>query len=464
MKFDILTLFPEAFSVFFESSIIGNAVNAGIISYECINFRNYSTDKHNRVDDYTYGGGKGMLIRPESVFKAYDDIVLKAGKRPKMIYMSPRGKVLNQKIAMELSKEDEVVILCGHYEGVDQRIIDELCDYELSIGDYVLTGGELPAMILCDCISRLVPGVLSSDESFTDESHYNGLLEYDQYTRPSVFNGISVPEVLISGNKSNVEKWRDESAEKITAQNRPDIYREYYKKEPSVDKTDYSINLILLGASELVKQEILLQLKKRNVLCDCIVNEDTLNNFNFSGRNVILICGDYCIEADNILSKIKTSDVLFQVLKPFSEKRITKTLYPVIDSGYTPSKTFVTYSGFADEVLRFCTAFNKYDKIDNNVLTDIEFICSVPYDIYETYYDKLKSYSDDKVFCINSSNLKFNGDAVIEINNTLIPVKVVSVSSRIYGRMQLMCIEADRQLLSKMFSREFNGNFNCYLK
>ena len=463
MKFDILTLFPEAFSVFFKTSIIGNAIDAGIISYDCINFRNYSTDKHNRVDDYTYGGGKGMLIRPEPVFRAYDDIVLKAGKRPKMVYMSPRGKVLNQQIAFELSKEDELIILCGHYEGVDQRIIDELCDYELSIGDYVLTGGELPAMILCDCISRLIPGVLSSDESFTEESHYNGLLEYDQYTRPSQFNGISVPDVLLSGNQSRIDAWRSDKALEITRANRPDIYVKNFKEEIDFSKCVYNIDLILLGASELIKQEIILQLEKRNIMCNNIADEFMINNFDFQDKTVILICGDYNLETDLVLKELDTSNFLFQVLKPFSYRRISKMLYPVVNTEYTPVKNFVTYSEFADEVLRYCSAFD--GSVDNEyVISRIEFICSVPYDIYETYYDKLKAYTTENVFCINSSNFKFNGSAFIKIDEQKIPVEVISVYSRIFGKVQLICMDIDKDLLSILFNKEYNGSFCCYLK
>lgn len=463
MKFDILTLFPEAFSVFFETSIIGNAVDSGIISYECINFRDYSTDKHNRVDDYTYGGGKGMLIRPETVFRAYDDIVLKANKRPKMIYMSPRGKVLNQKIASELSKEDEIIILCGHYEGIDQRIIDELCDYELSIGDYVLTGGELPAMVLCDCISRLIPGVLSSDESFTEESHYSGLLEYDQYTRPSRFYGVSVPDVLLSGNKAEIDEWRSNNAKEITRMNRPDLYNKYFNEESDCDKHIYNVDLILLGATELIKQEVVLQLKKRNIICVSIIDEFSINKYVCERNVAILICGDYNVEIDKKLSELEVNRLLFLVLKPFSNKRITKTLYPKVKTSYVPSKNFVTYSEFADEVLRFCSAFDKENCLENCVISDIEFVCAVPYDIYETYYDRLKNYDANTIFCINSSNPKFNGCASINVGGTNIPVEVISVSSRIFGRVQLMCINTDDKLLSNLFDRELNGSFSCYL-
>ncbi|MBO5453801.1 MAG: tRNA (guanosine(37)-N1)-methyltransferase TrmD [Clostridia bacterium] len=464
MKFDILTLFPEAFSVFFKTSIIGNAVKNGIISYECINFRDYSEDKHNRVDDYTYGGGKGMLIQPSPIYRAYNDIILKAGKRPKVIYMSPRGKVLNQEIACQLSNEDELVILCGHYEGVDQRVIDELCDFELSIGDYVLTGGEMPAMILCDCVSRLIPGVLSSDESFTEESHYNGLLEYDQYTRPEIYNGRSVPEVLLTGNKSNIDKWRSENAKKVTALNRPDLYIKNFKEEPFLAKDNYEITLIIIGSDEITKQEILLQLSKKNIICKNIIDESTLNNATCMQKTAVIICGEYPIYIDKLLSCIDMTNVLVQFLRPFSENRITKLLIPDFRSEYVPVKSFVTPCEFSEEVLRYCSALDDNNLINECVLSRVEFICSVPYDIYESHSELLKEFSSDKLFCINSSNVNFNGDGVILIFGKKYDIKVFSLRSRVYGKIQIAYIDGDITFYCQLFDNNSNGNFNCYLR
>ena len=221
MKFDILTLFPEMFDVL-NSSIIGRAIQNEKIKLNVTNFREFSTDKQKHVDDTPYGGGAGMVIKPEPIYDAYKSIVDKLDYKPKVIYMSPRGKVFNQQMAIELSKENHLIILCGHYEGVDERLIEEIVDEEISIGDYVLTGGELPAMILVDAVSRNINGVLS-EGSINEESFSNGLLEYPQYTRPEEFMGRKVPEILLSGHHANIEKWRHEKALEITKKRRPDL-------------------------------------------------------------------------------------------------------------------------------------------------------------------------------------------------------------------------------------------------
>ena len=220
MKFDILTLFPEMFAPL-EQSIIGRAVENNRIEINLTNIRDFSKDKHKKVDDTPYGGGKGMVIRPDVVYDAYESV---KDENAKVIYMSPKGNVLNQEKVKELSKENHLIILCGHYEGIDQRVLDEIVDEEISIGDYVLTGGEIPAMVLVDSVSRYVEGVLSegatSEESFSD-----GLLEYPQYTRPEEFRGKKVPEVLISGHHENIKKWREEKSLEITKKNRPDLLK-----------------------------------------------------------------------------------------------------------------------------------------------------------------------------------------------------------------------------------------------
>ena len=221
MKFDVLTLFPEMFDVL-KSSIIGRAIQKEKIELNLINFREFSTDKQKHVDDTPYGGGAGMVIKPEPIYDAYKSIVDKIDYKPKVIYMSPRGKVFNQELAIEFSKENHLIILCGHYEGVDERLIEEIVDEEISIGDYVLTGGELPAMVVIDAVSRNIDGVLS-EGSTSEESFSNGLLEYPQYTRPEEFMGRRVPEVLLSGHHANIEKWRYEKALEITKKRRPDL-------------------------------------------------------------------------------------------------------------------------------------------------------------------------------------------------------------------------------------------------
>ena len=218
MKFDVLTLFPEMFKPI-QESIIGRASEKNLIDINLVNIRDFSKDKHKHVDDTPYGGGAGMVMKPDIVYDAYKSVkTLNA----KTIYLTPQGKKLNQKIVEELSKEKHLILLCGHYEGIDQRAIEVINPEEISIGDFVLTGGELPAMILIDAVSRYVDGVLSK-ESIEEESFSNGLLEYPQYTRPEVFEGIRVPEVLLSGNHQNIEKWRKEKALEITKRKRPDI-------------------------------------------------------------------------------------------------------------------------------------------------------------------------------------------------------------------------------------------------
>ena len=221
MQFDVLTLFPEMFSIL-DESIIGRAKKNKQIDINLVNIRDFSKNKHNKVDDTPYGGGAGMVMMPDVVYRAYDSLENK--ENAKVIYMSPQGKKLNQEKVKELSKENHLIILCGHYEGIDQRVLDKIVDEEISIGDYVLTGGEIPAMVLIDSVSRYVEGVLSK-ESIEEESFSNNLLEYPQYTRPEVFEGMKVPEVLLSGHHENIEKWRKEKSLEMTKKKRPDILK-----------------------------------------------------------------------------------------------------------------------------------------------------------------------------------------------------------------------------------------------
>ena len=221
MKFDILTLFPEMFEAL-DESIIGRAKEKSLIEINLINIRDFSKDKHKKVDDTPYGGGAGMVMMPDVVYDAYSSI--KDRENAKVIYLSPQGKTLNQEKVKELSKENHLILLCGHYEGIDQRVLDEIVDEEISIGDYVLTGGELPAMVLVDSVSRYVEGVLKA-ESIEEESFSSNLLEYPQYTRPEEFRGKKVPDVLISGHHENIKKWRDEKSLEITKIKRPDLLK-----------------------------------------------------------------------------------------------------------------------------------------------------------------------------------------------------------------------------------------------
>lgn len=223
MRIDILTLFPEMCNSVLSESIIGRARENGFVEINCVNIRDYTLDKHGRVDDAPYGGGTGMIMQTQPIYDCFQALCEKLGKRPKLIYMSPQGKVLDQQKVKELSEEQNIAILCGHYEGVDQRVIDEIVDEEISIGDYVLTGGELPALILADSISRMLPGVLANDDAFQQESHYSHLLEYPQYTRPVEWRGREVPQVLLSGHHANIDKWRRQQSLERTYERRPDM-------------------------------------------------------------------------------------------------------------------------------------------------------------------------------------------------------------------------------------------------
>lgn len=227
MIINIMTLFPDMFEGPLGSSIIQRARENKIINLECINIRDYADNKHKKVDDYPYGGGPGMVMTPQPIFDCYDSIVNKldidGNSKPRVIYLSPKGKTFNQQMAIELSKENALIMICGHYEGIDQRVIDEIVTDEISIGDYVLTGGEIPAMVIIDAIARLIPGVLSHNQSFEDESFYSGLLEYPQYTRPRQFRGLTVPDVLASGDHKKIEAWRKHKSLELTIERRPDL-------------------------------------------------------------------------------------------------------------------------------------------------------------------------------------------------------------------------------------------------
>ena len=223
MRIDILTLFTYMCDAVLGESIIGRARAAGKVEINTRDIRDYTTDKHRRVDDKPYGGGMGMVMQAQPVYDCYQSLCDELGTKPHLIYMTPQGKTLTQSRVKELSKLDNIAILCGHYEGIDERVIEELQPEEISVGDYVLTGGELPALILADSISRMLEGVLSNDECFEEESHYNGLLEYPQYTHPAEWRGREVPEVLLSGHHENVNKWRREQSLKRTLERRPDM-------------------------------------------------------------------------------------------------------------------------------------------------------------------------------------------------------------------------------------------------
>ena len=236
MRIDILTLFPEMCNAYISESIIGRARKAGKVEIECTDIRDYTKDKHRRVDDTPYGGGMGMIMQVEPVYDCFSALCEKLGAKPHLIYLTPQGKTLTQKRVKELSELANIALLCGHYEGIDERVIEELQPEEISVGDYVLTGGALPALILADAVSRMLPGVLSDDECFEEESHFNSLLEYPQYTRPYEWKGRTVPDVLLTGHHANVDKWRRQQSLKRTLERRPDMLE---KAELSKDDLSY---------------------------------------------------------------------------------------------------------------------------------------------------------------------------------------------------------------------------------
>ncbi len=223
MRIDILTLFPEMCNAYLNESIIGMARKAGKVEIECTDIREYTKDKHRRVDDTPYGGGMGMIMQVEPVYDCYSAICEKLGTKPHLIYLTPQGKTLTQQRVRELAAMENIALLCGHYEGIDERVIEELQPEEISVGDYVLTGGELPALILAYAVSRMLPGVLSDDECFEEESHFSSLLEYPQYTRPYEWRGRTVPDVLLTGHHANVDQWRRQQSLRRTLERRPDM-------------------------------------------------------------------------------------------------------------------------------------------------------------------------------------------------------------------------------------------------
>jgi len=236
MKINILTIFPEMFAPV-KMSMLGRAAENGILELDITDIRDYTTDRHNRVDDTPYGGGAGMVMQVQPVMDAY----AAKGYGGRVIYMSPRGRILSEELARSLAEESEITILCGHYEGIDQRVLDRLGAEEVSIGDYVLTGGELPAMVLIDTVARFIDGVLSGEESVSNESIYSGLLEYPQYSKPREYDGDEVPEILLSGNHGEIDLWRWEQSLKLTKERRPDLFEKYLAGEPELSKKEKAI-------------------------------------------------------------------------------------------------------------------------------------------------------------------------------------------------------------------------------
>ena len=236
MRIDIATLFPDMCESVLNESIIGRAKKSGLVEIKCHNIRDYTTNKHHKVDDTPYGGGMGMVMMCDPIYRCYEAVKEELGEKPHVIYMSPEGRRFDQSVAKELLGHQNIFILCGHYEGVDERVIEEIVDEEISLGDFVLTGGELPALAVTDAVVRMLDGVLSSEECFTDESHYSGLLEYAQYTKPFEWHGKEVPEVLMSGHHKNIKEYREKDALRRTRKKRPDMYRRYLRNKKNQPK------------------------------------------------------------------------------------------------------------------------------------------------------------------------------------------------------------------------------------
>lgn len=291
MKFHVLTLFPEMIMNGLNTSILGKAVHKGLISFDAINFREYTLDKHGKVDDYPYGGGAGMLIQAQPVFDAYSSIVSHMEKSPRTIYLTPQGRRFDQEMARELAKEEELVFLCGHYEGVDERVLEEVVTDYVSIGDYVLTGGELPVMVMIDAISRMIPGVLNNEVSGETESFHNDLLEYPQYTRPEIWHDKKVPDVLLSGNHKNITKWRLEQSEERTKKNRPDLYKIYCKKQEAIKRLSKN-KRITIHMMECLKRAIGKIVYEKN------------NNLAIACDGVLMIWGNDAEEATAMLQEV----------------------------------------------------------------------------------------------------------------------------------------------------------------
>ena len=236
MNFYVLTLFPEMIEQGLGTSITGRAMNKGLVSLHAVNIRDYAANKHKKVDDYTYGGGAGMLMQAQPVYDACMAVQESLEKPARVVYMTPQGSIFNQEKAKELALEEDLIILCGHYEGIDERVLEEVVTDEISIGDYVLTGGELPAMVVIDTISRLIPGVLGNGVSADTDSFMNGLLEYPQYSRPEIWRDKAVPPILLSGDHAKVDRWRKQQSLLRTKQRRPDLYEKYMKEHPDAEK------------------------------------------------------------------------------------------------------------------------------------------------------------------------------------------------------------------------------------
>jgi len=431
MKFDILTLFPEMIEGFLSESILGRAVKNNIIDIRCTNIRDFANDKHNRVDDYPFGGGLGMVMRPQPVFDTYNYVSKDSKHKPYTVYMSPKGKVFNQEIAKKMATKEHIVIICGHYEGIDQRVIDEICDEEISIGDYVLTGGEIAACVVCDSVARLVPGVLAESGSFEQESHYNGLLEHPQYTRPRVFNGKEVPEVLLSGHEKNIKKWEDEKSVELTMEVRPDLCEKQgievvTKHNP---KANAKIKVVFYGEDAVKKLETV------KMHCDKlkIGNAEFVLYENYVNSETDGVFFIVCSECEN--TEIVTNVPMLMCGYLSDTKNVSEVFgLPAIKNVDTTEKPFLSASEIAEEIFDFSVACsyekgNLLEHISGKKCASIELKNEVPYDLYENHQSKFKGYNKEDVYFANVSAKPENGAVTLFGKGCLCQGEVFNIKS-----------------------------------
>ncbi len=440
MKFDILTLFPEMIEGFLSESILGRAVKNNIIDIRCTNIRRFANDKHNRVDDYPFGGGLGMVMRPQPVFDTYNFVSKESVNKPYTVYMSPKGKVFNQEMAKKMATKEHIVIICGHYEGIDQRVIDEICDEEISIGDYVLTGGEIAACVICDSVARLVPGVLAESGSFEQESHYNGLLEHPQYTRPRVFNGKNVPEVLLSGHEKNIKEWETEKALELTMEVRPDLCEKQgieiiSKPQP---KADANIKVVFAGTDSIKKLETV------KMHCDKlkIQNADFVLYENYEKTDCDGIFLVICSECENIRID---EQIPKQMCGYLSDTKNNAEIFNLpIDTDFDITENpFLSASEIANEIFDFSLGssyakgenVNLLEHISGKKIGKLTFKSAIPYDLYENHHLKFKNYQKEDVYFAEINTKPENGAVTLFKNGFLCQGEMYGIKSKKYGKI-----------------------------
>lgn len=420
MKFDILTLFPEVFSSVLNSSILKRGAEKGLLNFNYINIRDFTNDKHKRVDDYPYGGGAGMLMQTQPIYDAYKYALDNVKKRPKTIYLSPRGKVFNQEVAKELAKEEHIVLICGHYEGIDQRIIDEICDYELSIGDFVLTGGELAAMVVCDSVSRLVPGVLAGEESYSCESHYDGMLEFPQYTRPPVYHNVEVPAVLLSGNDKKIEKWRNDRAYEITAKVRPDLIKEKKEVENSII-SELPFALYYFGNNSKNLSAIILQLEKNQLVPEKIY--ETNDKCIYENAVAVYDNAEYIeVNANNALC-VKLNDL---------------TEFESVDFNNFKSMLAVDINNISTTITKFLvnSEINTLGYLPERLgeKFNIKITGRLPIELYENHKSKFENVAYSDIFTVETTKDvpygEYTFDAVDGVSFALLKIKSKNVGEK----------------------------------